>query len=221
MQEIKAKDEQFPTELINYSSRKGYYIYTNSAEKPGYAGVTVLSKKPALKVTKIMGHERFDSEGRMIELEFENFRLINFYLPHGGRMKENLDYKITAYNNIFKKISKFKGGNIIIAGDFNIAHTDLDLARPKENLNNIMFTPTERKLIDRIITLGFYDTFRLKNKDNRDYTWFPYAFNARERNLGWRIDYIFVQGFLKETISKAFTKKDVPGSDHIPIGIEF
>jgi exodeoxyribonuclease-3 len=148
------------------------------------------------------------------------FSLINFYAPHGGRKKENLDYKLKVYKKFLEYLEKRKNENLILAGDFNIAHKEIDLARPKENKNNTMFTLKEREQIDRIIKLGFVDTFRYFHKEGGNYTWWPYSFNARERNLGWRIDYIFISKSLTPKLKNAFILKEIKTSDHSPIGIE-
>ncbi|OGZ33425.1 MAG: exodeoxyribonuclease III [Candidatus Portnoybacteria bacterium RBG_13_41_18] len=190
------------------------------AEKPGYSGVAVLSKIKPIKYEKKIGLSRFDSEGRIIISEFPNFALLNLYLPHGGRQKENLGYKLNVYKFLLDYLKKQKNKNIILIGDFNIAHTDLDLDRPKQNKNNIMFTPEEKHQIDDIVKLGFTDTFRMFHKNGGHYTWWPYFANARERNLGWRIDYCFVSRPLVPRVKNAFILPKVTGSDHCPIGIE-
>lgn len=217
LQEIKALSEQLQPELIK---PKNYYSYFNSAVKKGYSGVAVYAKEKPIKIERKIGMKRFDEEGRILKLEYPNFVLINLYLPHGGRQKENLDYKLKVYKKLFNYLKKFGNKKIIIAGDFNIAHQEIDLARPKQNKNNIMFTSRERKQIDKIIKLGFTDTFRKFHKKGGQYTWWPYFVNARERNLGWRIDYIFTSKILIPKLKKAFILSKIKGSDHCPIGIE-
>jgi len=217
LQEIKIQPEQLPSDLIN---PKNYYSFFNFANKKGYSGVAVYVKKKPLSIEKKLGMERFDKEGRILRLEFPDFILINIYIPHGGRQKENLDYKLEVYGYLLNYLKKVENKNIILIGDFNIAHQEIDLARPKGNKNNTMFTPEERKQIDKIIELGFVDTFRKFHKDGGHYTWWPYAFNARQRNLGWRIDYAFVSKPLIPKLKNAFILNKVPGSDHCPIGIE-
>lgn len=217
LQEIKIQTESLPSDL---ASPKNYYSFFNFADKKGYSGVAVYVRKKPLSIEKKLGIGRFDIEGRILKLEFPNFLLINIYLPHGGRQKENLDYKLEVYKYLLNYLKKIKNKNIILIGDFNIAHQEIDLARPKSNKDNIMFTPAERKQIDRIIGLGFIDTFRKFYKDNGHYTWWPYGFNARQRNLGWRIDYAFTSKNLTPKLKNAFILNKVPGSDHCPIGIE-
>lgn len=215
LQEIKAKTPQFPEGLRN----NNYHLYINEAQKPGYSGVAVFSKEKPLSVDSKLGSERFDNEGRLLKLDFKDFTLVNLYLPHGGRQKENLGYKLDVYYQLFEYLKKITKP-LIICGDLNIAHTEMDLARPKNNLNNIMFTPEERKQLDHLESLGFSDTFRIFNKENGNYTWWPYMASARERNLGWRIDYIFSSDAFKDKIRSAFICTEVLGSDHCPIGIE-
>lgn len=217
LQEAKAQAEQLPAELINPS---GYHFYFNPAAKKGYSGVVVYTKQRPEKVESVLGMKRFDQEGRMLHLEYPEFTLINFYLPHGGRGKENLDYKLAVYDKLLGHLKKLKDKKAILIGDFNIAHQDIDLARPKDNKNNTMFTSKERERVDRIIKLGFVDSFRKFCKKGGHYTWWPYSVNARQRNLGWRIDYVFVSKLLLPQLKKAFILKDVMGSDHCPVGIE-
>lgn len=217
LQEIRAQTGQIPFKLIKPDN---YQVFLSPAQKKGYAGVAVYTKQKPLKAEIKLGMERFDKEGRMLHLKYSNFDLINFYLPHGGRQKENLDYKIEIYQRIFKYLKKIKNKNIILIGDFNIAHQEIDLARPKQNQNNTMFTLREREQIDKTIKIGFNDTFRHFYKKGGHYTWWPYSYQARKRNIGWRIDYIFITEKLIPKLKKAFILSRVQGSDHCPIGIE-
>lgn len=221
LQEIKVDSSILSDELRNIN---GYNAYFSHATKKGYSGIAVYSKVKPITVSTTLGVKRFDSEGRMLQLEYPKFILINLYIPHGGRQKENLEYKLQVYKKLFAHIKAIKTTKpIILIGDFNIAHKEIDLARPKNNKDNIMFTPTERSQIDKILDLGFIDTFRQLNKGTDNYTWFPYMANARERNLGWRIDYIFVPNKINKKLKKAFIsdKTKLIGSDHCPVGIEF
>jgi exodeoxyribonuclease-3 len=217
LQEIKVQEKQLPLDLIK---PKNYYSYFNSAQRKGYSGVAVYSEKKPLEVKKELGMERFDKEGRMLKLKYPDFILINLYMPHGGRLKEHLDYKLKTYACLFENLRKIKHRKVIIIGDFNIAHKDIDLARPKQNRNNIMFTPKEREQIDKLLNLGFIDTFRKFHKRRENYTWWPYFAKARQRNLGWRIDYAFISKRLTPKLKNAFILPKVTGSDHCPIGIE-
>jgi len=216
LQEIKAQKEQIPTDLLNL---KNYHFYLNSAVKKGYSGVAVFTKEKPISVDYKLGLKRFDQEGRILKLKYPNFVLINLYLPHGGRLKENLGYKLESYKCLLNYLKKNKDKNIILTGDFNIAHQEIDLARPKNNKNNIMFTQKERKQIDEVMDLGFTDTFRKFNQKPDNYTWWPYMANARDRNLGWRIDYTFTSKKLTSKLKKSFILNKVKGSDHCPVGV--
>ncbi len=218
LQEIKAKTEQLPLEIMEIN---GYYSFFNSAERPGYSGTVIYSKEEPIKIKTVLGMKKFDEEGRGIYAEYGNFSLLNLYIPHGGRHKENLDYKLEVYNFLLKLLEKKKNDNLILVGDFNIAHQEIDLARPKDNQNNIMFTPKERQQIDKLLALGLADSFRELNKEGENYTWWPYFRNARERNLGWRIDYLFTGHNITSKLKDAFILKEVIGSDHCPAGIVF
>lgn len=216
LQEVKAQDGQIPKELVGL---KNYYTFFNFAQKKGYSGVAVFTKQKPISIKNKIGMKRFDEEGRILQLEYKDFILINLYLPHGGRQKENLPYKLEVYKNLFKHLGGFKNKKIILLGDFNIAHQEIDLARPKENKNNIMFTQEERINIDKMVNFDLIDTFRHFNKSGGNYTWWPYFASARLRNLGWRIDYVFVSKLLMKRIKKAFILSGVLGSDHCPVGV--
>lgn len=222
LQEIKAREDQFPDEMKTDSlfKTRTHHLYTCCAKKPGYAGVAVLTKEKPQNVVTELGHDRFDSEGRMLRLDFPEFSLFNFYIPHGGRQKENLAYKLEVYDFILKELDKMKEEKVILVGDFNIAHDKRDLDRPKQNINNIMYTVKERQILDKLILLGFVDTLREFHSEGGLYSWWPYMAGARERNLGWRIDYGFVSKNLKPKLKDAYTCPEVLGSDHGPIGLD-
>jgi len=207
IQEIKANTEDVPQEIKD----AGYHTYWFSAKKKGYSGTAILSKQEP-KISFGIGNKELDDEGRVIIAEYPEFTLLNLYFPHGARDKSKLPHKLSMYKALFENIPK---GNVLLCGDFNIAHTELDLARPEQNKGNTMFTPEERQQIDKLVDLGFVDTFRQSHKDTGHYTWWPYYRNARERNLGWRIDYIFSNFEVKD----AFILPTVTGSDHCPIGV--
>lgn len=218
LQEIKAQKDQIPPDLFTPAD---YLVYVNPARRKGYAGTLVYTKQKPNKINTKMGLKKFDEEGRILELHYPGFVLINLYLPHGGRQKENLDYKLQVYQCLLRRLKRLKDKKVVLIGDFNIAHQEIDLARPKDNQNNTMFTSLERKQIDKIIALGFTDTFRkLHREKGGHYTWWPYFYNARSRNLGWRIDYAFISKPLAPHLKKAFILPKVMGSDHCPIGIE-
>ncbi|HBI25355.1 MAG: Exodeoxyribonuclease III Xth [Candidatus Wolfebacteria bacterium GW2011_GWC2_39_22] len=216
LQEIKLQEEQIPEELRVI---KGYTAYYNTGTRKGYAGVAVYTKQIPRKVSTTLGMERFDCEGRFLRLDYDDFIVIALYIPQGARDKRNLTYKLEVYDTLLVYLKKLKGKNVIVIGDLNIAHTELDLARPKQNTKNIMFTPEEREKLDALEKLGFVDTFRTENKEGGNYSWWPYFANARERNLGWRIDYVFVSKMFATRVKKAFILPSVRGSDHCPVGI--
>lgn len=215
LQEIKVQEEQLTSEVLK---PQGYYSFFNSAKKKGYSGVLIYSKRRPFSVKRKLGIPRFDDEGRILELNYKNFILVNLYLPHGGRKKENLKYKLNVYSKLLTKLRR-NNKKLILIGDFNIAHQEIDLERSKQNTNNIMFTPEERNQISNILNLGYVDTFRIFNKKGGNYSWWPYMRNARQRNLGWRIDYCFISENLLRRLTNAFILPEVFGSDHCPIGI--
>lgn len=217
LQEIKLQEDQLPEELLN---PVGYHSYFNSADKKGYSGVAIYTRKRPFQIEKILGMTRFDQEGRILKADYSDFSLLNVYLPHGGRQKENLKYKLQAYSMLFKCLNSMQNKKVILLGDFNIAHKEIDLAKPKQNKNNVMFTTEEREQLDKLIELGFVDTFRLFCQESGYYSWFPYGFDAKKRNLGWRIDYAFVSKDLKPRIKNSSILREITGSDHCPILVE-
>jgi len=218
-QEIRAFEEQVPSAI---KKEKEYYSYFNPALKKGYAGTALFSKKEPLSIKKKLNWQKFDQEGRIIEAEYQDFTLINLYLPHGGRKQENMDYKLRSYDYLLsylkKRVSQKKP--IILVGDFNVAHREIDLARPQANKKNTMFTSAERKKIDQLIELGFKDSWRELNSEPGHYTWWSHFANARARNIGWRIDYIFL--FLNSNLSlrQSYIYPQVVLSDHCPVGVD-
>lgn len=217
LQEIKIQEDQIPEEI---TTLKGYGQYYNTGGRKGYAGVAVYTKKEPKKIEILLGVERFDREGRFLRLDYDDFILIALYMPQGARDKRDMGYKLEVYDALTKYLAKLKTKKVIVIGDMNIAHGELDLARPKQNVRNTMFTPEEREKLDAIMALGFIDTFRIFNKEGAHYSWWPYFANARARNLGWRLDYIFASKELGKNIRKAFIAPAVKGSDHCPVGIQ-
>jgi len=219
LQEIKALPEQFPPHLKN---TPGYHIHINSAERKGYSGVTTFTKEKPIDAKNGFGIETLDNEGRTLITEFPSFILFNIYFPNGKKNQERLDYKLDFYDTFLAYADnlKAKGKNIIVCGDFNTAHEEIDLAHPKENEKYSGFLPIERAWMDTFIDHGYVDTFRHFNKELNQYSWWAYRTNARERNVGWRIDYFFVNKEFLPNIKNAFIMQDVMGSDHCPVGIE-
>ena len=219
VQETKASEEQIPEELKNI---EGYHAYYSSAEKKGYSGVGLFTESEPDDVEKNLGVRRFDTEGRVIKADYGKFVLFNVYFPNGKISRERLRYKMDFYEAFFLQVDKLRrrGKRLIICGDVNTAHKEIDLARPKENSRVSGFLPEERAWIDKLIGHGFIDTFRLFNKKAGQYTWWDLKTRARERNVGWRIDYFFMTRNMRRNLKDAFILKDVMGSDHCPVGID-
>jgi len=219
VQEIKALPDQFPLHLKNTPN---YHIYINSAERKGYSGVATYTKQKPKAVKTGFGIQKFDSEGRTLITEFDDFILFNIYFPNGKQSQERLDYKLEFYDTFLSYADNLiaDGKNIIVCGDFNTAHNEIDLAHPKANENVSGFLPIERAWIDRFIEHGYTDTFRQYNEKPDQYSWWSMRTKARERNVGWRIDYFFVNNSFLSNVKNAFILQDVLGSDHCPIGIE-
>ena len=219
LQEIKAQPEQVPSYLRNTPS---YHIFWNSAERKGYSGVVTYSKVKPVDVKTGFGIEKFDNEGRILITEYLGFVLFNIYFPNGKKNSERLDYKLDFYDTFlgFADNLRAEGKNIVVCGDFNTAHREIDLARPKENEKISGFLPVERAWIDTFVDHGYVDTFRYFNSEPDQYSWWDMKTRARERNVGWRIDYFFVNKEFMPYVKKGFIMQDVTGSDHCPVGIE-
>lgn len=219
LQETKASVDQLPHELMN---PEGYKSYWSSAQRKGYSGVGVYTKSPVLKVEYGMGIEEFDMEGRFIRIDLEEFVLMNVYFPNGKMGKERLDFKLRFYDSFLNYIENLRKEKtpIIFVGDVNTAHMEIDLARPRENSKVSGFLPIEREWIDKVVERGYVDTFRKLNGGLVQYSWWDLKSGARSRNIGWRIDYVFVSPDLEKHVVKAFMMNDVEGSDHCPVGIE-
>lgn len=220
LQETKAAPEQLPEELI---AIPGYQAFFSASKvKKGYSGVVTYTKVAPRSVGFGMGEPRFDDEGRIVVAEYEDFLLYNVYFPNGKASKERLAYKLEfyeAFQTHVKRVAK-RGKQVVVCGDVNTAHQEIDLARPRENQKISGFLPEERAWLDRFVGDGFVDTFRIFNQDPGHYTWWDMMSRARERNVGWRIDYFFVHERMRERVRGASIKPDVPGSDHCPVGIE-
>ena len=218
VQEIKALPDQIPTILKNNPE---YFVYINSANRKGYSGVATFAKQKPKNVITNFGIDKFDIEGRIMITEFSNFVLFNIYFPNGKKNQERLNYKLDFYNAFLSYTDniKIKDKNIIVCGDFNTAHKEIDLSRPKQNEKNSGFLPIERLWIDTFIEHGNVDTFRYFNKEPNQYTWWDQKTRSRERNIGWRIDYFFINNGLIPNLSKSCILPEIMGSDHCPIGI--
>lgn len=219
LQETKAMPEQVPDEV---REPKEYTSHWNSAERKGYSGVASFTRVEPVSVVKGLGIEEFDTEGRSLMLEFNDFFLFNIYFPNGKASDERLRYKLAFYDAFleFAESLRMSGKGVVVCGDVNTAHKPIDLSRPRENEDVSGFLPIERKWIDKLVRKGYVDSFRHFNKEPYNYTWWDYVTRARERNVGWRIDYFFVSDELIPKLKDAFILADVMGSDHCPIGIE-
>jgi exodeoxyribonuclease III len=199
----------------------GYEANWNWAEKKGYSGVLTLSRKPPLSVTRGIAIVNHDREGRVLTTEFPEFFLVNVYVPNSQRELGRLPYRQEWDRDFLAYLRKLESKKpVIFCGDLNVAHTEIDLARPKDNVKNHGFTPEERAGFDAIVKAGFVDTFREFQKDGGHYTWWSQMGTARSRNIGWRIDYFVCSAALRPRLKAARIYKDVIGSDHCPIGLE-
>ncbi|MFU0823614.1 exodeoxyribonuclease III [Clostridium sp.] len=216
IQETKIQKEQINDKLNNI---EGYKSYFSCAERKGYSGVAIYTKEEPISVSYGIGIEKFDSEGRILICEYDNFMLFNIYFPNGQSSEERLSYKLEFYDALFKYCDnlKDKGKKLIICGDYNTAHKEIDLKNPKANSKTSGFLPIEREWIDNIIKRGYIDTFRYFHPDEVKYSWWSYRFNARKNNAGWRIDYHFVSDNMKDDIIDAEILNEVTGSDHCPV----
>ena len=218
LQETRVHPDQLSKDLHEPS---GYYTYWNYSERKGYGGVACFTKEKPLRVYYDFEAAGLDLEGRVIIAEYPEFTLLNIYFPNGKKDDNRLKYKLDFYDVflLFVDPLKAKGERLIICADFNTAHKEIDLARPKQNESISGFLPVERAWMDKFAAYGYVDTFRHFNKEPNQYTWWDLKSRARERNVGWRIDYFFVTENLLSSVSKAFIMPEVIGSDHCPVGI--
>lgn len=216
IQETKCQKDQIDLEF------EGYYSFWNSAEKKGYSGTAIFSKIKPLKVTYGIGIEEHDKEGRIITLEFDNFFLVNNYTPNSKRELERLDYRQVWEDEIRAYLLKLnKTKPVIMCGDLNVAHNEIDLKNPKTNHNNAGFTDEERSKMTELLNSGFTDSFRFLYPDKKGcYSWWSYMGHAREKNIGWRIDYFIVSNDINNKIKDAKIHSDIYGSDHCPVELD-
>jgi exodeoxyribonuclease-3 len=219
LQEIKAKPEQLSEAQL--AMLDGTPVIWNPAERKGYSGVATITKPEPLAVIKGMNSERFDVEGRVIQTRYPDFVLFNIYFPNGQRDQERLDYKLDFYAHLLDLCDSMHaaGDQIIITGDFNTAHNEIDLKNPKENVNTSGFMPVERAWIDRYLEHGFVDAYRVLYPEREEYTWWTYRFRARQRGIGWRLDYYLVSETLMERVEEVVIHREVMGSDHCPVSL--
>lgn len=220
-QETKATQAQVDSLLF---PPPGYHAYWNAPTvKKGYSGTLTLSREPAINVTYGIGIDDHDQEGRVINTEFAGFHLVNVYVPNAQDGLRRLDYRCGQWDVCFlqhlKRLEQSKP--VIVCGDFNVAHKEIDIARPKENVASPGFTPEERAGMDNIVAAGFIDTFReLHPGEPGHYSWWSFRAGARSRNVGWRLDYFLISASLRPSLKDAFIQPGVMGSDHCPVGIE-
>ncbi len=215
LQETKCQEGQVELEIDGYTS------YWNSAEKKGYSGTAVFTKNKPLKVTYGIGKEEHDKEGRIITLEFEKFYLITNYTPNAKRELERLDYRMIWEDEIRKYLLKLnKTKPVIMCGDLNVAHEEIDLKNPKTNRGNAGFTDEERGKMTELLNAGFVDSYRYLYPEKIEYSWWSYMGHAREKNIGWRIDYFITSKDIEKNIKEAKIYTQILGSDHCPIGLE-
>ena len=221
LQETKLQDPQLTDEMKNMEGYESHWSHAST--KKGYSGVATYTRLKPSSVKHGIGEPKFDNEGRILELDFDDFVFFNVYFPNGQMSEERLQYKLDFYEAFFSYTDEYKrkGRSLIITGDYNTAHNEIDLKNPKENEKTSGFLRIERDWLDRITENDYIDAFRYIYPDTVKYSWWTYRFKARDRNVGWRIDYFFVTKdiFDKGWIKDAFIDNDIFGSDHCPIGL--
>jgi len=218
LQETRAHKEQVEAELQAFS---GYHAFWNPARRPGYSGVATFSRQPPDSVHVGLGRPEFDVEGRVLTLEFGSLSVVNAYFPNSQRTHARLPYKLAFCQAMLDwlKALRARGQNVLVCGDYNIAHREIDLRNPRENQDNAGFLPEERAWMDQFLDSGFVDTFRSRCPEPGHYTWWSNRKGVREKNIGWRIDYVAADEDLDTRIRQSFHLPDVLGSDHCPVGV--
>lgn len=216
LQEIKARPDQLSEEQ---RQPFGYQAYWNPAERPGYSGVATFARQEPLEVTTELGESRFDREGRLLCTRYPDFYLYNIYFPSGQRGQERVEFKLDFYARVLEICDRLhsSGEQLILTGDFNTAHTPIDLKNPATNQKTSGFLPEERAWITKYLEHGFVDIYRQRYPDREQYTWWTYRSNARQRGIGWRLDYFLVSESLVTFIKDVIIREDVLGSDHCPV----
>jgi len=215
VQETKAHKEQLDDELLE---PPGYRTIWMSAERKGYSGVASFVRDEPRSVD-VLGVPEFDIEGRVQILEYPDFTLVNAYFPNSGEQCARVDYKVAFCDALMARCNELRaaGRNVVICGDYNVAHKPIDLREPEKNEGNAGYLAEEREWMDRFVAAGYVDTFRMFNRDPGHYTWWSYRFRARQRDIGWRIDYFCVNEEFRQCVTASTILKDVMGSDHCPI----
>ncbi|MBL76505.1 MAG: exodeoxyribonuclease III [Chloroflexi bacterium] len=219
VQETKLSEDKLAPELREIAPYKSHFSF---ADRKGYSGVAIYSKSAPVSVETTLSFSGFDDEGRHQFADFGDFILANIYFPNGRMSKERLDYKLAYYEAFleYAKSIRSQGRNLVVCGDVNTAHREIDLARPKENSKVSGFLPVEREWMDKFLDSGFVDTFRMFDDSPEKYSWWSQRARARERNVGWRLDYFFVNEEFAPKVTRASIVTDVIGSDHCPVEIE-
>jgi exodeoxyribonuclease-3 len=218
LQETKSHPDQLSPALLHPN---GYEAYWNAAEKKGYSGTCVYTRVSPTMAIMNFGERLLDEEGRIVMLEFDDFYFFNVYFPNGGRGQGRVDYKLRFYARLLKLMQDFrKKKPIVLCGDLNTAHKEIDLANPKANAKYSGFLPEERVWVDKIIEHGYVDTFRMFHEEAGRYSWWAMFTNARARNIGWRIDYFFVSSEIEKNVRAADIHEDIMGSDHCPVSLK-
>lgn len=220
LQEVKAFREQAPALDTLLAGYEGFW---NSAARPGYSGVAVYTRVPPIEVSYGLGDDRFDDEGRVIRMRFPCFVLYNVYFPNGQRGQERVQYKLDFYEHLLDQCDRLHnaGDHVVITGDFNTSHREIDLANPRSNQTTSGFLPEERAWIDRYLEHQFCDVYRKLYPDKVEYTWWTYISNARARNVGWRLDYFLVTEAFAPCVHEVVIHADLTGSDHCPVTMRF
>lgn len=219
LQEIRVEPGQLEPED---SKEQGYEIIWNPSKvKRGYSGTACLCKTPPLRQVCGFPDSRFSGEGRIILLDYPQFSLLNVYFPNGGRDNSRVEFKLAYYEAFLEYAQSLrKAKPVVVCGDFNTAHREIDLKNPGPNAKRSGFLPQERAWLDRFVQAGYVDTFRMFNSEPGQYTWWSPMFKARAKNVGWRIDYFFVSKEMQKNVVRAWIEPEVPGSDHCPVGLE-
>jgi len=219
LQEIKVKPEQLSEQQRELP---GYKSFWNPADRPGYSGTAVFYKADPLEISTGLGVDKFDDEGRVTRLRYPKFLLYNIYFPNGGEENQRVPFKLDFYARLLELCEEHHehGENVIITGDFNTAHNEIDLARPKENEKNTGFFPEERVWIDKFLEHGFIDVYRQLYPLSQAYTWWSYRMNARVKNIGWRLDYFLVSAPFMTHVRDTVILDEIMGSDHCPVTLE-
>ncbi len=219
LQEIKVQVHQLSEEQLTYPAYPS--IYWNPAQKPGYSGVATFCKETPVFQQNGLEKDEFDREGRVCITKFPGFTLFNIYFPNGQRGHDRVEYKLNFYDHLLGHVQALRsaGEEVILTGDFNTAHTEIDLAHPRENSDTSGFLPEERAMVDRYLQTGLVDIFRQLYPDKVQYTWWTYITGARKRNIGWRIDYFLISPGLVDRVVDVVIDDDIQGSDHCPISL--